>query len=188
MEATCSTNNTPLHRGLHCFGNHMNKYNLIFIHDLKAWSANKLMVYIMNKIPNYFGFVLFSKKLFSPKYGSYFIIRINNHNNDLDFYNFLNFLREELPVTSKISWTLCNKIKNNNNPRKSKNIDIELNPMAKDFFSSHLNSNSSFFNLCVSWNINGWNTEKRDSILYLNNIFKPICICLQETGKSKYLP
>ena len=77
-----------------------------------------------------------------------------------------------------------------NKSRKSNNIDVELNPMAKDFFSSHLNSNSSFFNLCVSWNINGWNTEKRDSILYLNSIFKPICICicLQETGKSKYLP
>ena len=30
--------------------------------------------------------------------------------------------------------------------------------------------------------------KKRYSILYLNSTFKPICICLQETGKSKYLP
>ena len=36
-----------------------------------------------------------------------------------------------------------------NKSGKSNNIDVELNPMAKDFFSSHLNSNSSFFNLCV---------------------------------------
>ena len=58
----------------------------------------------------------------------------------------------------------------------------------KILFSSHLNSNSSFFNLCVSWNIIGWNTEKPDGILYLNSTFKPICICLQETRKRKYLP
>ena len=83
---------------------------------------------------------------------------------------------------------MCNKLKQKNKSRKSNNIDVELNPMAKDFLSSHLNSNSSFFNLCISWNINGWNTEKRDSILFLNSIFKPVCICLQETGKSKYLP
>ena len=87
-----------------------------------------------------------------------------------------------------ITWTLCNKLKRMNKSCKSNNIDVELNLMAKDFFSSYLNSNSSFFNLCVSWNINGWNTEKRDSILYLNSIFKPIYICLQETGKSKFLP
>ena len=37
-------------------------------------------------------------------------------------------------------------------------------------------------------NIYGWNTEKRDIILYLNSTFKPIYICLKETGKSKYLP
>ena len=128
------------------------------------------------------------KKLFSPRYGSYFIIRVNKHKNDLKFFDVLDFLRDKIPETAKITWTLCNKLKQMNKSRKSNNIDVELNPMAKDFFSSHLNSNSSFFNLCVSWNINGWNTEKRDSILYLNSIFKPICICLQETGKSKYLP
>jgi len=30
----------------------------------------------------------------------------------------------------------------------------------RDFYSCHLYSSSSFFNLCSSWNINGWNSEK----------------------------
>jgi len=44
----------------------------------------------------------------------------------------------------------CYKLKQKNKSRKSNNFNVELNPMAKDFFSNHLNSNSSFFNLCVS--------------------------------------
>ena len=60
--------------------------------------------------------------------------------------------------------------------------------MMKDFLSSSVYSPSTqFFNLCVSWNINGWNDEKRDGIRYFNEIFKPICICLQEVGNSQYL-
>jgi len=188
MDASSSVNNTPFHRGFYCFGNHMNNYSLIFIHNLNSWSPSNLMAQVISKIPNYNEIIPYVKKLFSPRYGSYFIIRVNKHKNDLKFFDVLDFLRDKIPETAKITWTLCNKLKQMNKSRKSNNIDVELNPMAKDFFSSHLNSNSSFFNLCVSWNINGWNTEKRDSILYLNSIFKPICICLQETGKSKYLP
>jgi len=60
--------------------------------------------------------------------------------------------------------------------------------MVKDFlYSSIYSSSTQFFNLCVSWNINGWNDEKRDGIRYFNEIFKPICICLQEVGNSQYL-
>jgi len=150
----------------------MNKYSLIFIHDLKSWSPNKLMVQVISKIPNYCQIIPYIKKLFSPRYGSYFIIRVNKHKNDLDFFEVLNLLRDKIPATAKINWTLCNKLKQKTKSRISNNIDVELNPMAKDFFSSHLNSNSSFFNLCVSWNINGWNTESvivyYTSMLFLN--------------------
>jgi len=60
--------------------------------------------------------------------------------------------------------------------------------MVKDFlYSSIYSPSTQFFNLCVSWNINGWNDEKRDGIRYFNEIFKPICICLQEVGNSQYL-
>ena len=60
--------------------------------------------------------------------------------------------------------------------------------MVKDFLYSSIYSRSTqFFNLCVSWSINGWNAEKRDGARYFNEIFKPICICLQEVGNSQYL-
>ena len=44
-----------------------------------------------------------------------------------------------------------------------------------------------FFNFCVNWNINGWNIEKKDGLLYFIDFFKPICICLQEIGNSQFL-
>ncbi|KAG4108026.1 hypothetical protein H8356DRAFT_1619838, partial [Neocallimastix lanati (nom. inval.)] len=43
----------------------------------------------------------------------------------------------------------------------------------RDFYSCHLHSSSSFFNLCSSWNINGWNSERRDEIMYLNSVIEP---------------
>jgi len=60
--------------------------------------------------------------------------------------------------------------------------------MVKDFLYSSIYSRSTqFFNLCVSWSINGWNAEKRDGARYFNEIVKPICICLREVGNSQYL-
>jgi len=59
--------------------------------------------------------------------------------------------------------------------------------ISRNFYSCHLHSNSSFFNICSSWNINSWNSEKRDGVMYLNSVFKPVCICLQETDNSKFL-
>jgi len=46
-----------------------------------------------------------------------------------------------------------------------------LNPFSLDFFTNYLNSSSTLFNLCVSWNINGWNIEKRDSVSLFNQKF-----------------
>ena len=66
------------------------------------------------------------KKLFSPRYGSYFIIRVNKHKNDLNFFDVLNFLRDKIPESAKITWTLCNKLKQMNKSRKSNNTDVEL--------------------------------------------------------------
>ena len=40
----------------------------------------------------------------------------------------------------------------------------------RDFYSCHLYSSSSFFNLCSSWNINGLNSEKKDGVMYLNSV------------------
>ena len=60
--------------------------------------------------------------------------------------------------------------------------------ISRDFYSCHLYSSSSFFNLCSSWNINDWNSKKEETLfMYLNSVFKDVCICLQEIDKSKFL-
>jgi len=62
------------------------------------------MAQVISKIPNYNETIPYVKKLFSPRYGSYFIIRINKHKNDLNFFDVLNFLRDKIPETAKINW------------------------------------------------------------------------------------
>jgi len=36
-------------------------------------------------------------------------------------------------------------------------------------------------------NINNWNSEKKEGDGYMNSIFKPICICLQEISNSEFI-
>jgi len=119
MDASYSVNTTPFHRGFYCFVNHMNNYSLIFIHGLNSWSPSKLLAQVISKIPNYREIIPCIKKLFSPRYGSYFIIRVTKHKNDLNFFEVLNFLRDKIPKSSKINWSLCNKLKQKN---KSENL------------------------------------------------------------------
>ena len=45
-------------------------------------------------------------------------------------------------------------------------------------------SNTGKFSFCLSWNTNGRNFVKRDSIEYFNTIFKPLFLCFQETGNG----
>ena len=88
-------------------------------------------------------------------------------------YNIIYFITFEV-YFSYISHTFNNKFSS-----------FEVKSMIKDFlYGSIYSPSTQFFNLCVSWNINGQNTEKGDDIRYFNEIFKPICICLQEVGNS----
>jgi len=45
-------------------------------------------------------------------------------------------------------------------------------------------SNTGKFSFCLSWNINGWNFVKRDSIEFFNTICKLLFMCFQETGNG----
>ena len=103
--------NSIIIKFFHYFSIYMNIYSLIFIHDLNSWSPSKLIAQVISKIPNYNEIIPYIKKLFSPRYDSYFIIRINKHKNDLNFFEVLSFLREKILETAKISWSLCNKLK-----------------------------------------------------------------------------
>ena len=55
-----------------------------------------------------------------------------------------------------------------------------------------MNSNSNsenitqddHFSFCLSWNTNGWNHDKKDSIEYFISMYKPLFLCFQETGNG----
>jgi len=119
---------------------------------------------------------------------NYFILRISY---DKPFYYLtILFILTQCQPICKINWIKTNKIqtfsyvKNNYNKFSS----FETKSMVKYFLYSNIYSPSTqFFNLYISWNINGWNAEKRDGIRYFNEIFKLISICLKEVGNSQYL-
>jgi len=151
-------------------------YYMIFIRDLKEWSTKQLYNVIYLNTRSQFDLLFSIKKKCSPKYGSYFAIKVNAPNQH-SLISFILTSIERLPITSKIGWKRCslnssyhrnsvtsNKVKCKN---KFKPLDTLLNPMPQDFFSSHLSPNSVYFNLCASWNINGWNSEKKKTLLYI---------------------
>jgi len=173
-------------RGLRYFGPESNKSYLIFIHDLKSWSKKRLMESLINDLKPCSDLIQALSKIYSPTLGNYFIIRING-TNPVESLAFLILLAHKLPINSKISWKFINKLKNNRKLKKRHIVKSPLGNLPSDFFSTHLSSKDSYFNLCASWNINGWNPEKKDGVMYFNNTFKPICVCLQEIGNSQFL-
>jgi len=186
MEDSNSPTFFSFRRGLRYFGPDNNKFYLIFIHDLQSWTKKRLMEFFDQEIPNCNTIIHSLTKKYSPISGSYFILRING-SNPLDALNIILLISNKLPVTKKINWILCDSIRSNRYYKKSSIADYFRNSLPDDFFSNYLNSKLPCFNLCVSWNINGWNSEKKDGVLYFMTTFKPVCICLQEIGNSQYL-
>eukprot|EP00833_Pecoramyces_ruminatium_P010910 jgi/Orpsp1_1/1184942/evm.model.c7180000091668.1 len=131
-------------------------------------------------------------KKHTPNMENYFIIR-TSYAKPSYYLSILYLLTKSLPI-NKIDWIKTNKIRTFSSSKKLRKNSLKyfnsfrIKTLSSDFiYNSIYSSSSLFFNLCVSWNINGWNTEKRDGIKYFNDIFKPICICLQEVGNSKFL-
>jgi len=183
MPQNYSTNTPIFRRGIRCFGNHMDKYILLFIHDLETWTKGQLIEFLLLHLPNYHSLVQSIDRYFNSTHGSYFIIRIGIIDNLSTLDHILPIIRC-LNIQSSVKWV---RYDGTSKRKKFKHPRISTTPMSNDLFSCFLDSNSTFFNLCTCWNTNGWNLEKRDSVLYLTSIFKPACICLQETGTSKLL-
>ena len=103
-------------------------------------------------------------KKYSPSLGIYFIIKING-SSALNVMLFLLILTNKLPISSKISWKFIEKLRCNRQYKKSRSVKASVGPISQDFFSSHLKPNAPFFNLCITWNINGWNTSLSQTYL-----------------------
>ncbi|ORX41733.1 hypothetical protein BCR32DRAFT_251997, partial [Anaeromyces robustus] len=112
-----SDSNMPpllLRRGLRCFGNNMDKYFLLFIHELNSWTEKQLNEFLLLHLHNYHSLIQSVKRFFNPVNGSYFIIRINALEN-------LNTLEHIFPIVrclnlkKIVNWIYCDGTENNNN-------------------------------------------------------------------------
>jgi hypothetical protein len=176
-----------LRRGLRSYGPGNDKFVLIFIHDLESWTESRLWEFLSKKISNCNNIIHGIVKKHNVNMENYFIIRVN-YNNDTDYLKVLVMITSHLPIR-RINWIFTSKIRTFSVANRSINSfnSSPIMPIPEDILYTNLSSNGKFFNLCVSWNINGWNTDKRDELTYFNNIFKPICVCLQEVGNSSFL-
>lgn len=121
---------------------------------------------------------------------NYFILRVN-YDKSTYYLNILYIIIQALPVT-RINWKIINPSASS---KKKENLNININYFIQmnlflyrmTFYFTNPLSPLPLFNFCSCWNINGWNSKKRDGIIYFNSIFKPICICLQEVGNSHFL-
>jgi len=177
---------SPFRRGLSYFGLNSNNFYLIFIHDLQSWSKKRLLEFFIKELPNYETIIHSIVKKYSPTLGIYFILIVNG-SNTLSTLLLILFICNKLPIKKEINWIKCNFTRSNRSYKKSIFADSFKNSLPSDFFSNYLNPKSPCFNMCASWNINGWSPDKKDGVLYFISTFKPVCLCFQEIGNSQFL-
>jgi len=177
-----------LRQGLRRFDIQNKDFILIFIHILQSWSVNKLWEFLSKNISNYNEIVHGITKKHIPNMENYFILRIS-FDKPTYYLNILFILTQCLPIC-KISWIKTNKIRTFSYVKKFNNkfSSFETKSMVKNFlyivvFTHRLLSSLIF--VSVGTLMDGMQ-KKRDGIRYFNEIFKSICICLQEIGNSHY--
>jgi len=95
-----------------------------------------------------------------------------------------------LKPVKKINWEITSRIRifSSINYKRTR-FYFELNiPISYNFQYTDLFSNTPYFNLCISWDINGlelWKTWS--TLIILIQFFNPICICLDEVDKSSFM-
>ena len=185
--SSSNSNSSVLRRGLRSLGPDNNKFVLIFIHDLQSWTPSRLWEFLSKKVSNCNNIIHGIVKKHNVNMENYFIIRVN-YSEPAYYLNILYIITSILPV-KKINWIIKNRIRTVSvvNRTRSSYHSSPIFELSSDFLHTNPFSSVKFFNICTSWNINGWNSEKRDGLTYFNSIFKPLCICLQEIGNSNFL-
>ena len=178
---------STIRRGLRLYGPDHDKFVLIFIHDLESWTESRLWEFLSKKISNCNEVVHGIVKKHYINMENYFILRVN-YNNCTDYLKVIYLITKHLPV-KRIKWKITSRIRtfSNVNHNRTRYYSEPSIPISESLLYANPFSNTKYFNLCISWNINGWNSEKRDGLTNFNSIFNPICICLQEVGNSSFL-
>ena len=90
------------------------------------------------------------------------------------------------PLTS----TQNNSGTSSNSSISHNSISSLIKPTAFDLYPlNHISpanslNNSNNFPFCLSWNTNGWNYDKKDSVEFFIAMYKPLFVCFQETGNG----
>ena len=183
-----NTSSVYIRRGIRKYTPNKEKFVLLYIHDLQSWNVQKMYEFLSKRISNLSDIIHGIIKKHKPNMENYFIIRVN-YSKPTYYLNIIYQVTSYLPV-ERINFKV---IDNSHKPSSSCKINrkkyssYDTISLASEFTFTNHRTNSQFFNLCVSWNINGWNLEKHDGMTYFNHLFRPICICLQEVGDSQFL-
>ena len=167
---------STIRRGLRHYGPDHDKFVLIFIHDLESWTESRLWEFLSKKISNCNEVVHGIVKKHYINMENYFILRVN-YNNYTDYMKVIYLITKHLPV-KRIKWKITSRIRtfSNVNHNRTRYYSEPSIPISESLLYANPFSNTQYFNLCISWNINGWNSEKPDGLTNFNSIFNPICI------------
>ena len=193
------------HRGSRCYGTSIDNTRLIFIRGIHSWTNAKMKEFIQLKCKKFKNNILSVKRITNFN-DSFFRIKIYTPN-----FNQAKFIKifEKAISGVNISDCKCSRRNHKVSKRKLKQKFISNNVSNESTVNSSSTtsvnsvianqvpnisnltsrnptafSNLDKFSFCLSWNTNGWNFVKRDSIEYFNTIFKPLFLCFQETGNG----
>jgi len=205
-----------IRRGIRCHGISLKKCYIIYIRGIRSWHLTKFRKYIKSKFPEFYDSVIAIKQVinindnffqvkstapensvkeFITKFNS--LIKSSNcsfakgkgHSHKINFSHLRReFFTSSFNNKSKSSLNNCN----DTSICKSNNSSYDSNTNWFDADSNECyrllhNKIHESISLCLSWNTNGWNFEKKDGIEYFNSLFKPIFLCFQETGNGTEL-
>jgi len=197
------------HRGSLCYGTSIDNTGLIFIRGIYSWTNAKMKKFIHSKCKKFNDNILSIQRI--TKFNDS-VFRIKVYTPNFNLKKFKKVFKKALSVV-KISYCRCSKwnhkvffryLKQNlisyhtSNDINTVNLSstnlVNVNNGNHELIAPNIpniNSQNPFshsytgkFSFCLSWNTNGWNFVKRDSIEYFNTIFKPLFICFQETGNG----
>ena len=188
-------------RGSRCYGIPINDTRLIYIRGIHSWPMGKLRLFLESQLQHDLFNTILSIKRITYLNDNFFKIKVVASENTTT--NIINILQSKLQHSSIVQLSCSRKNHKHtfSSIRKTMLFDPHYSSAYSDFThptssASVLNSNNSIsqqssdpiqnniFSFCLSWNTDGWNHGKKDSIKYFIALYKPLFLCFQETGNG----
>ena len=190
-------------RGSRCYGIPIDDTRLIYIRGIHSWPMGKLRSFLESQLQHDLLNTILSIRRITNLNDNFFKIKVLASESTTT--NIINFFQSKLQHIS-IAQLTCSR-KNHKTTLSSQRTNMLIN---SDLHNSSTNSvysqptssasllhsnntisqqsnvlnQSDNFSFCLSWNTDGWNHGKKDSIKYFIAIYKPLFLCFQETGNG----